>query len=89
MQWLEEQFQRTFTDVDEFLKQCGQAASFGGGKAIWGVRVAAAALIQFELYQARRKVKTGEDFRVQTRVGLIIILEYKVSNREGLISKII
>jgi superfamily II DNA or RNA helicase len=49
-QWLEEQFQRTFTDVDEFLKWCGQAASFGGGKAIWGVRVAAAALIQFELY---------------------------------------
>jgi hypothetical protein len=39
-----------FTDVDEFLKWCGQAVSFGGGKAIWGVRVAAAAFIQFELY---------------------------------------
>ena len=49
-QWLEERFQRTFTDVDDFLKWCGQAASFGGGKAIWGVCVAAAALIQFKLY---------------------------------------
>ena len=49
-QWLEEQSQRTFTDVHEFLRWCGQAASFGGGKAIWGVRVAAVALLQFELY---------------------------------------
>jgi hypothetical protein len=49
-EWLFEQFQRTFTDVHEFLGWCGQAASFGGGKAIWGVRVAAAALVQFELY---------------------------------------
>jgi hypothetical protein len=49
-QWLEKQFQRTFTDVDEFLRWCGRATSFGGGKAILGVKVAAAALIQFELY---------------------------------------
>jgi hypothetical protein len=33
-EWLFEQFQRTFTDVYEFLRWCGQVASFGGGKAI-------------------------------------------------------
>ncbi|KFZ20411.1 hypothetical protein V501_00159 [Pseudogymnoascus sp. VKM F-4519 (FW-2642)] len=49
-EWLLEQFQQRFGDVDEFLRWCGRATSFGGGKAIWGVRVAAAALIQFELY---------------------------------------
>ena len=49
-QWLLGQFQQRFGDVDEFLAWCGQATSFGGGKAIWAVRVAAAALIQFELY---------------------------------------
>lgn len=49
-QWLYEQFQQRFRDVDDFLAWCGQATSFGGGRAIWAVRVAAAALIQFELY---------------------------------------
>ncbi|OBT97666.1 hypothetical protein VE01_04422 [Pseudogymnoascus verrucosus] len=49
-EWLLEQFQQRFGDVDEFLGWCGRATSFGGGKAIWGVKVAAAALIQFELY---------------------------------------
>lgn len=49
-QWLLGQFQQRFRDVDEFLAWCGQATSFGGGKAIWAVRVAAAALIQFKLY---------------------------------------
>jgi hypothetical protein len=43
-QWLLGQFQQRFRDVDEFLAWCGQATSFGGGKAIWAVRVAAAAL---------------------------------------------
>ena len=50
VEWLEEQFQKRFKDVDEFLIWCGQATSFGDGKAIWGVRVAAAALIYMELY---------------------------------------
>ena len=49
-QWLLRQFQQRFRDVDEFLAWCGQATSFGGGKAIWAVRVAAAALVQFKLY---------------------------------------
>jgi len=48
--WLLEQFQQRFESIDRFLGWCGQATSFGGGKAIWGVRVAAAALVQFELY---------------------------------------
>ena len=45
-----EHFQQRFEHVDDFLIWCGKATSFGGGKAIWGARVAAAALIQFELY---------------------------------------
>ena len=49
-QWLQEQFQQRFRDVDKFLVWCGRATSFGGGKAIWAVHVAAAALVQFELY---------------------------------------
>ncbi len=49
-EWLLEQFQQRFRDVDEFLGWCGKPTSFGGGKAIWGVKVAAAALIQLELY---------------------------------------
>jgi superfamily II DNA or RNA helicase len=48
--WLQERFQQTFTDIDDFLTWCGRATSFGGGKAIWAVRVAAAALVQMELY---------------------------------------
>jgi hypothetical protein len=48
--WLEEQFQHTFADVDEFLRWCGQATRFGGGKAIWAVKVAARALVEFELF---------------------------------------
>ena len=49
-EWLLEKFQQQFESIDEFLGWCGKATSFGGGKAIWGVRVAAAALIQFELF---------------------------------------
>jgi superfamily II DNA or RNA helicase len=49
-QWLRGRFQRSFQDIEEFLEWCGQTASFGGGKAIWAVRVAAAALVEFELY---------------------------------------
>ena len=49
-EWLFEQFQQRFETVDGFLRWCGKATSFGGGKAIWGVRVAAAALIHLELY---------------------------------------
>ena len=49
-EWLLERFEQRFRDVDDFLAWCGRATSFGGGKAIWGVRVAAAALVQFELY---------------------------------------
>jgi hypothetical protein len=49
-EWLEEHFQQRFDNIDDFLKWCGKPTTFGGGKAIWGVRVAAAALIQFQLY---------------------------------------
>jgi hypothetical protein len=49
-EWLEEHFQQRFDNINDFLKWCGKPTSFGGGKAIWGVRVAAAALIQFQLY---------------------------------------
>jgi hypothetical protein len=49
-QWLRERFQRSFKNVEEFLVWCGQAASFGRGKAIWAVRVATAALAEFELF---------------------------------------
>lgn len=49
-EWLLEQFQQRFGDVDEFLGWCSRATSFRGGKAIWGVKAAAATLIQFELY---------------------------------------
>lgn len=48
--WLAEQFQQGFEGADEFLRWCGQATSFGGGKAIWGVRVAAVVLVHFELF---------------------------------------
>jgi superfamily II DNA helicase RecQ len=41
---------REFTDVVEFLRWCGTKTTFGGGKAIWGVRVAAAALVKLELF---------------------------------------
>jgi hypothetical protein len=33
-QWLKEQFQRTFIDIDKFLRWCGQTASFGGDKTV-------------------------------------------------------
>jgi hypothetical protein len=49
-EWLLEHFQQRFDDIDDFLKWCGGATRFGGGKAIWGVKVAAAALSYFELY---------------------------------------
>ena len=49
-EWLLEQFQQRFRDVNEFLGWCGKPTSFRGGKAIWGVKVAAATLIQLELY---------------------------------------
>jgi hypothetical protein len=49
-EWLFEQFQQRFDDIDEFLGWCGRSTNFGGGRAIWAVRVAAAALVQFELY---------------------------------------
>ena len=49
-EWLLEQFQQRFETIDEFLGWCGKATSFGGGKAIWAVRVTAAALVRFELY---------------------------------------
>jgi hypothetical protein len=49
-EWLFEQFQQRFDNIDEFLEWCGRSTSFGGGKAIWAVRVAATALVQFELY---------------------------------------
>ncbi len=43
-QWLVKHFHQRFKDDTEFLVWCDQATSFGGGKAIWAVRVAAAAL---------------------------------------------
>jgi Orsellinic acid/F9775 biosynthesis cluster protein D/Helicase conserved C-terminal domain len=49
-EWLYEQFGKHFSDAAGFLRWTGQPTQFGGGKAIWGVRVAAAALVQFELY---------------------------------------
>jgi hypothetical protein len=49
-EWLFEQFQQRFDDIDEFLGWCGRLTNFGGGRAIWAVRVAVAALVQFELY---------------------------------------
>jgi len=49
-QWLAGQFQQRFKDINGFLLWCGQTASFGEGKAIWAVQVAAIALVQFELY---------------------------------------
>lgn len=49
--WFQGEFpQGAALSIDEFLQWCGQRAWFGGGKAIQGVRVAALALIQFELY---------------------------------------
>ena len=50
-QWLARQFdKRDFIDLDGFLSWCGQGTRFGGGKAIWAVRVAATLLLQLELY---------------------------------------
>lgn len=49
-QWFVKHFHQKFKDETEFLVWCGQATSFGGGKAIWAVRVAAAALLQLHLY---------------------------------------
>jgi hypothetical protein len=48
--WIKSIAKREFTDVVEFLRWCGTKTTFGGGKAIWGVRVAAAALVELELF---------------------------------------
>jgi hypothetical protein len=48
--WLEEKFGIRFETAVNFLRWCGSSTQFGGGKAIWGVRVAAKALVYFELY---------------------------------------
>ena len=56
--WLQERFQRTFADIDDFLRWCGQGSTFGGGKAIWVVKVAAAALIEFEVFKGSEAIWT-------------------------------
>lgn len=48
--WLFERFDRRFRDIESFFDWLGEECDFGGGKAIQAVRVAAKALIDFELY---------------------------------------
>jgi len=48
--WLGKRFGRSFADLDAFLQWCGEATTFGGGKAIQGVCVAAEALAEFRLF---------------------------------------
>ncbi|KAJ6438068.1 P-loop containing nucleoside triphosphate hydrolase protein [Purpureocillium lavendulum] len=45
--WVRELAGKTFKDVDDFLFWCGKATTFGGGKAIQAVCVAADALAHF------------------------------------------
>ncbi|KAM0714670.1 hypothetical protein Q7P37_003050 [Cladosporium fusiforme] len=47
-QWLLERFERSFSSIDSFFDWLGEETTFGGGSAIQAVRVAAAALQQFE-----------------------------------------
>lgn len=47
--WLRERIGTSFQCVDDFLLWCGKATTFGGGKAIQGACVAAAALAEFGL----------------------------------------
>ena len=47
--WIHEQFGRSFSSVDTFFDWLGEETNFGGGSAIQAVRVAAAALQQFEI----------------------------------------
>jgi hypothetical protein len=46
--WIQERFRRSFSSVDTFFDWLGEETNFGGGSAIQAVRVAAAALRQFE-----------------------------------------
>jgi len=48
--WLSERFDRQFRDIKSFFDWLGEECDFGGGRAIQAVRVAAEALIDFELY---------------------------------------
>jgi superfamily II DNA helicase RecQ len=48
--WLSERFDRQFRDIESFFDWLGEECDFGGGRAIQAVRVAAEALIDFELY---------------------------------------
>ena len=43
-QWIYEQFGHYFATLEEFLDWIGEKTSFGGGRAIQGVRVTAAVL---------------------------------------------
>lgn len=47
--WIQERFGRSFLSVDTFFDWLGEETNFGGGSAIQAVRVAAAALQQFEI----------------------------------------
>ena len=47
--WIQEKFGRSFSSVDTFFDWLGKETVFGGGSAIQAVRVAAAALQQFEI----------------------------------------
>jgi superfamily II DNA helicase RecQ len=47
--WIQEQFGRYFPSIDTFFDWLGEETVFGGGSAIQAVRVAAAALQQFEI----------------------------------------
>lgn len=48
-EWLYDQFGRRFYNLTEFFDWLGEESTFGGGRAIQAVRVAAAVLAEFEL----------------------------------------
>lgn len=48
--WLKRQAGREFWDGVDFIRWCGTGTTFGGGKAIWGLRLAAAALVELEVF---------------------------------------
>lgn len=48
--WLKRQAGREFRDEVDFIRWCGTGTTFGRGKAIWGVRLGAAALLELEVF---------------------------------------
>lgn len=49
-EWIQTIAKREFSNVVEFIRWCGTKTTFGGEKAIWGVRIAAAALVALQLF---------------------------------------